>query len=152
MVWSVKLEDACIEEWHLLHLNSFRRLSYHCKVWEKKDPSTTSKPKKAKKEEKNQATPVPVSASEAPSSSVQSAVPIAPIIKTEISQNEPKIEPSNVPNIKIEQEPSPKIQARFGSIFFWTRIFGSKIFWPCFSDSNQNKEFSKGGLFFSIWS
>ena len=120
---------------------------YHSKVWEKKDPSTTSKPKKAKKEEKN---PVPVS--EAPSSSApsgQSAVPITPIIKTEISQNEPKIEPSNVPNIKIEHDlqPSPKIQtqARFGSIIFWTRIFRSKIFWDqnVFRISNQNKEFPK---------
>jgi len=98
--------------------NLFREneISYHGKVWEKKDPSTSSKPKKAKKDEKSRTdqqtvSPAPTSEGPTTSSSIQPSPQSAPIIKSEILQNEPKIE--NEPIVKIEQElqSSPNAQA-----------------------------------------
>lgn len=93
-----------------------KTISYHGKVWEKKDPSTSSKPKKAKKDEKTRTdqqtvSQAPISEGQTASSSVQPSPQTTPIIKTEILQNEPKIE--NEPMVKMEQElqPSPNEQA-----------------------------------------
>lgn len=92
------------------------KISYHGKVWEKKDPSTSSKPKKAKKDEKTRTdqqtvSQAPISEGQTTSSSVQPSPQSTSIIKTEILQNEPKIE--NEPMVKMEQElqPSPNEQA-----------------------------------------
>ena len=100
--------------------------SYHFKVWEKKDPSTTSKPKKAKKDDKNQVTSGSEASSSSVQQSVQQSVQHSPVPKIEIRQIEPKIEPTNptVPMIKIEQDvqsPPKMSQARFESAYWPVR-------------------------------
>ena len=105
----VSFQEMVEKSMKLLNENFSKKcFSDHGKVWEKKDPSTSSKPKKVKKDEKSR-TDQPIVSPAPTSSEGQPPVPPGqksnPIIKTENLQTEPKI--GNEPIVKIEQEPLP---------------------------------------------